>query len=156
MTRPLTPATQLDDDLWLIDLNFQGEPQVIGAYLLTDASGHSLIETGPGSTLPALEAGIRAAGIHFEDITRLFVTHIHLDHAGAAGTILRRLPSATLYVHPLGDPHMTNPERLLKSARRVYGERMEALWGSFEPCPPDRVVPLYDGDAINCGSRELV
>ncbi|HET9002941.1 MAG TPA: MBL fold metallo-hydrolase, partial [Gemmatimonadaceae bacterium] len=92
---------KLDSDLWLLDLTFQGIPDVIAAFLITSPEGHTLIETGPGSTLPALETAVRAAGARLEDVTQLAVTHIHLDHAGAAGSLLRRLPDARLFVHPV-------------------------------------------------------
>ena len=155
MTRTHTPATRLDDDLWRLDLNFQGEPEVIAAYLLMSSSGHTLIETGPGSTIGTLESAIASAGARVDDITQVVVTHIHLDHAGAAGSLLRRLPKAKLFVHPLGAPHMINPERLIRSASRIYGDRMDALWGAFEPCPEDRVITVHDGAELSCGERTL-
>ncbi len=148
-------AVQLADDLWRLDLNFQGEPDVIAAFLITSDRGHTLIETGPGSTLGALESGIIAAGARIEDIAQILVTHIHLDHAGAAGSLMRRIPRAKLFVHPMGAPHMINPERLIRSASRIYGDRMGTLWGAFEPCPSDRVIDVEDGDIIACGSRTL-
>ncbi|MEP6618468.1 MAG: MBL fold metallo-hydrolase [bacterium] len=151
----LTPATQLEPDLWLLDLNFQDAPGVVAAYLITDPAGHTLIETGPGSTLPDLERALTAAGAQLGDIAQLLVTHIHLDHAGAAGSLLRRIPDARLFVHPLGAFHMIDPSRLLMSATRIYGERMDALWGAFEPCPTERVVDLEDGTEITCGNRTL-
>ena len=151
----LTPATQLEPDLWLLDLDFQGSPRVVAAYLITGPYGHTLIETGPGSTLPALERAVAATGARLGDVTQLLVTHIHLDHAGAAGSLLRRLPDARLFVHPVGAPHMIDPSRLLKSATRIYGDRMDALWGAFEPCPKSRVERLADGAEIVCGTRTL-
>ena len=151
----LTPATQLEPDLWLLDLAFQGSPGVVAAYLITGPNGHSLIETGPGSTLPALERAVTAAGAQLGDVTQLLVTHIHLDHAGAAGSLLRRLPDARLFVHPVGAPHMIDPSRLLRSATRIYGDRMDALWGAFEPCPENRVELLADGAEIVCGARTI-
>jgi glyoxylase-like metal-dependent hydrolase (beta-lactamase superfamily II) len=151
----LLPAKQLDPDLWLLDLDFQGIPSTVGAYLLASPSGHTLIETGPGSTLPALERAMRAAGAHLDDVTQLLVTHIHLDHAGAAGSLLARLPDARLFVHPAGAPHMIDPAKLLASATRIYGDRMDLLWGAFEPCPSDRVVTLADGAELRCGGRTL-
>lgn len=156
MTMQLTPATQLAPDLWLLDLDFQGSAGVVAAYLLTGTDGHTLIETGPGSTLPALERAILASGARMDDVTQLLVTHIHLDHAGAAGSLLRRLPQARLFVHPAGAPHMVDPSKLLRSATRIYGDRMDALWGAFEPCPDDRVIRLADGATIACGARSLV
>lgn len=149
------PARQIEHDLWLLDLGFQDTPGVVGAYLIKGRHGHTLVETGPGSTIPALETAIRAAGAHLEDVTQLAITHIHLDHAGACGTLLRRLPDARMFVHPMGAPHMIEPTRLLTSARRIYGDAMDRLWGSFDAVPADRVVVLQDGDEIDCGDRTL-
>ena len=151
----LTSATQLEPDLWLLDLDFQGSAGVVAAYLVTGPFGHTLIETGPGSTLPALEHAIAATGARLGDVTQLLVTHIHLDHAGAAGSLLRRLPEARLFVHPLGASHMVDPSKLLRSATRIYGDRMDALWGAFEPCPAERVELLADGAELACGERTL-
>lgn len=151
----LVPARALADDVWCLDLEFQGRPGVVAAFLITGRDGHTLIETGPGSTLPALERAVRAAGARLEEVTQLLVTHIHLDHAGAAGALLQRLPDARLFVHPLGAPHMIDPARLLVSASRIYGERMDALWGAFEPSPPDRVVRVAHEDEVRCGARTL-
>ena len=146
---------KLDSDLWLLDLTFQGIPDVIAAFLITSPEGHTLIETGPGSTLPALETAVKAAGARLEDVTQLALTHIHLDHAGAAGSLLRRLPDARLFVHPVGAPHMIDPSKLLASATRIYGDAMDRLWGAFEPCPADRVVVLADDAELRAGSRTL-
>jgi glyoxylase-like metal-dependent hydrolase (beta-lactamase superfamily II) len=150
------PARRLGPDLWLLDLDFQGTAEVIAAYLLTGPDGHTLLETGPGSTLGALESAVASAGARLDDITQLVVTHIHLDHAGAAGELLRRLPHATLRVHPAGAAHLIDPSKLIASATRIYGDRMERLWGSFEPCPADRVVTLEDGAELACGRHTLV
>ena len=152
----IVPARQLGPDLWLLDLDFQGTPGVVACYLLTGPDGHTLLETGPGSTLGALERAVTAAGVRLDDVTQLVVTHIHLDHAGAAGSLLRRVPGARLFVHPAGAPHMIDPSRLIASATRIYGDRMDKLWGAFEPCPADRVVSLADGDELVCGGRTLV
>lgn len=151
----MSPVRQLDPDLWLLDLTFQGIPEVIAAFLITSPDGHTLIETGPGSTLRALEDAITATGARLEDVTQLAVTHIHLDHAGAAGSLLRRLPDARLFVHPVGAPHMIDPSKLLASATRIYGDAMDRLWGAFEPCPADRVVTLADDTELRAGNRTL-
>jgi glyoxylase-like metal-dependent hydrolase (beta-lactamase superfamily II) len=148
-------ARQLDDDLWLLELEFQGVPGVIAAYLITGPDGHTLIETGPGSTIGALERAVAAAGARLDDVRQLAVTHIHLDHAGAAGTLLSRLPDARLFVHPVGAPHMIDPSKLLASATRIYGDEMDRLWGAFESCPPDRVITVDDGIELRCGARTL-
>src|SRR5258707_4567034 len=99
MTRIYPPATRLDDDLWLLDLNFQGEPGVIASYLITGPQGHTLIETGPGSTLNALQHAVSAAGARLEGVTPLRVTHIHLDYACAASALRRRGPQARMILH---------------------------------------------------------
>ena len=152
---PNHAARQLDDDLWMLDLDFQGSPGVIAAFLITGDDGHTLIETGPGSTVSALERGITAAGARLDDVTQLAVTHIHLDHAGAAGTLLRRLPDARLLVHPFGAAHMIDPSKLIASATRIYGDAMDRLWGAFEPCPADRVITVDDDAELRCGRRTL-
>lgn len=151
----LVPAQRLAPDVWCIDLGFQGRAGVVAAFLVTHPRGHTLIETGPSSTLAALEAGVTAAGARLDEVTQLLVTHVHLDHAGAAGTLLGRLPGARVYVHPRGAPHLVEPGRLMASATRIYGDRMEPLWGRVDPCPADRVVSLADGEEVQCGSRTL-
>src|SRR5215468_5323397 len=97
-------AIQLADDLWAIDVFHQGEPGVVASYLLMGASGAALVDVGPDATVPRLLAGIRAAGSDPQSITHLLLTHVHLDHAGATGTLLRRLPAARAYVHRIGAP----------------------------------------------------
>jgi glyoxylase-like metal-dependent hydrolase (beta-lactamase superfamily II) len=149
------PAQRLEPDLWCLDLDFQGTAGVIATYLVTDTHGHTLIETGPGSTLRALERAVAAAGAALDDVTQLLVTHIHLDHAGAAGALLHRLPHARLFVHPVGAPHLIDPTKLIASATRIYGDQMDRLWGAFEPCPRERVVILPDGAEVRCGQRTL-
>jgi glyoxylase-like metal-dependent hydrolase (beta-lactamase superfamily II) len=129
-----------------LDLNFQNVPQAIAAYLVEGPGGPVLIETGPGSTLPALTAAISHLGHRPADIHHVLVTHIHLDHAGAAGWWAQQ--GAQVYVHHLGAPHLIDPSRLLASATRIYGDRMETLWGDMRPAPAERVTPLHDGDQV--------
>ncbi|NOZ51137.1 MAG: MBL fold metallo-hydrolase [Chloroflexi bacterium] len=128
-----------------IDLHFQGQPEIIASYVLRGPRGIALIETGPGSTLPALKQGLHDLGFELADITDILITHIHLDHAGAAGQLARET-GATVHVHAVGAPHMIDPERLLRSARRIYGELMDPLWGDFLPVPASQVHAV-DGDA---------
>ena len=140
----------------LIDLNFQGIPGVIGAYLLEGEGELALIETGPTSTLDALLAGLAAAGHEPGELTHLMVTHIHLDHAGGAGALMQRAPNARLLVHPLGAPHMIEPSKLLASARRIFGDNMLPLWGEFTPAPAERVQILEDAEHLRIAGREIV
>lgn len=148
-------VTPLGEGQWLIDLGFQGRSGVIAAFLLAGNGEVALIETGPTTTLPALEAGIRAAGFAPEDVNKLLVTHIHLDHSGAAGPFVRAYPRATVYVHPIGAPHLVDPAKLVASATRIYGDRMEPLWGEVAPIPADRVVALADGEPLAVAGRVI-
>jgi glyoxylase-like metal-dependent hydrolase (beta-lactamase superfamily II) len=152
---PNDVVVQVDDGVWLIDLGFQGRRGVIAAYLLAGGNDLALIETGPSSTLPALEAGIRAAGFSPEQLTRILITHIHLDHSGALGPLLRSAPDATVTVHPFGAPHLIDPSKLVNSATRIYGEKMETLWGEIAGVPEDRVVPATDNETIRVADRDL-
>jgi glyoxylase-like metal-dependent hydrolase (beta-lactamase superfamily II) len=146
---------KIDDGVSCIDLGFQGVPHVIAAYLLEDGGQRALIETGPTSTLDTLIAGLREIGVEPESISQLLVTHIHLDHAGAAGTWIRRFPEARLFVHEIGVPHMLNPEKLIASATRIYGDMMGPLWGEVEPVPEERITSLTDGDVVTVGRKQL-
>jgi glyoxylase-like metal-dependent hydrolase (beta-lactamase superfamily II) len=129
-----------------LDLNFQGRPHAIAAYLIRHSQGAVLVESGPGSTLPAMQAALEFEGLAPRHVTHILLTHIHLDHAGAAGWFARQ--GAQIYVHPVGAPHMLNPEKLIASATRIYGERMESLWGEFLPVPRDKLTVLKDGDTV--------
>ncbi len=126
-----------------LDLHFQGVPGTIAAYLLPHHAGCILIETGPGSTLEALTAGLARHGYQPEDVTDVFVTHIHLDHAGACGSLARR--GARVHVHKRGLPHLQDPARLLASAERIYGDQMKPLWGEMLPVPEENLHALHDG-----------
>ena len=150
-----TAPVQLEPGVFLIDLDFQGYAGAVAAYLLVDGDDLTLVETGPGSTLPALRAGLTSLGYAVAELSRIVVTHIHLDHAGAAGTLMREAPRARFYVHPAGSAHMRDPSKLIASATRIYGDAMERLWGAFEPVPADRMAELADGEAIRCGGRTL-
>ena len=132
-----------------LDLNFQGRPHAIAAYLIPHQDGAVLIESGPGSTLPALDAGLAKEGLSPQDVTHILLTHIHLDHAGAAGWLAHQ--GAQIYVHPVGAPHMLNPEKLLASAARIYGDRMQSLWGEFLPVPESQLTVPKDEEEIQIG-----
>jgi glyoxylase-like metal-dependent hydrolase (beta-lactamase superfamily II) len=137
-----------------LDLNFQGRKQAIAAYLIPHSSGVVLVECGPGSTLPALEAALTKEGYTVADVTHVLLTHIHLDHAGAAGWLARQ--GAEVYVHPVGAPHMLKPEKLLASAGRIYGDRMDTLWGEFLSVPEDRLKVAEDAREIGIGNLRFL
>lgn len=136
-----------------VDLEFQGTPHVIAAFVLRGEAGPVLVETGPGSTLPALRRGLARLGIETGSIRHVLVTHIHLDHAGAAGWWARA--GATVYVHPAGARHLIDPAKLIASASRIYGDRMDTLWGEVLPAPAERVVRIADGETVAVEGIEI-
>ena len=136
-------------EIHTLDLNFQGIPRTIAAYLLPHSDGAALVECGPGSTIPCLLKNLDELGYSINQITHVFLTHIHLDHAGAAGWLARQ--GANIYVHAVGAPHLANPEKLLASASRLYGERMDQLWGEFLPVPENQLFVLQDNEVVEFG-----
>lgn len=122
-----------------IDLHFGGAEHAIGVYLVDTDDGLALFDCGPSSTLPALDEGLAHHGVALEDVRHLLLSHIHLDHAGAAGTLVRRHPELTVWVSAVGQPHLVDPSRLERSARRLYGDLFDPLWGELLPVPADNV-----------------
>lgn len=137
------------------DLQFQSRPRIIATALLHGAGGAALIDPGPSSTLPILHAELASAGLSMNDVTALVLTHIHLDHAGATGTLVRENPSLRVYVHERGAPHLVDPSKLLASASRLYGDAMEHLWGEVAPVPAHAVAMLQGGEQIEAGGRRF-
>ncbi|MCX7622586.1 MAG: MBL fold metallo-hydrolase [Thermomicrobium sp.] len=142
---------EIEPGWYLVDLEFQRVPQVIASYVFVSRDGVTIVDTGPATTLATLLAALRELGVADERVRNIVLTHIHLDHGGAAGHVLERFPCARVYVHPVGAPHLVDPSRLWASAARIYGERMEELWGEIRPCAPDRLVVVGDGDTIELG-----
>ncbi len=129
--------------------------RVTSAYLV-EADEPALVETGPTTSKEALLAGLHELGVGPEDLAHIVVTHIHLDHAGGAGSVAPHFPAATVWVHERGAPHLADPSKLVASAERVYGrEKLHRLFGPVEPVPADRLRALTDGDRIPLGGREL-
>jgi glyoxylase-like metal-dependent hydrolase (beta-lactamase superfamily II) len=137
-----------------IDLNFQNKTQAIASYLIRHEYGAVLIESGPGSTLSALEAGLAKENLSPRDITHVLLTHIHLDHAGAAGWLARQ--GAQIFVHPNGAAHMLNPEKLIASATRIYGDKMQTLWGEFLPVAQNQLTVPQDAQEIVIGKLRFL
>ncbi|HEX9637124.1 MAG TPA: MBL fold metallo-hydrolase [Acidobacteriota bacterium] len=150
---PIVPI--LDGRAYAIDLLFRGAANAIAAFLLPGPDGRfGLIECGPESCLPALRKGVEEAGFELEDLTAVAVTHIHLDHAGAAGA-LAQAPNVRVLVHPKGAPHLLDPSRLWDSASRLYGDKMAALWGGMTPVPAAQLQILQDGEAFDLAGWKL-
>lgn len=136
----------MSHEILTIDLNFQGIPQSIAVYAVRGPDGVALIETGPASTLDTLLSELRRHGIDPASIRHVLVTHIHLDHAGAAGWWAQQ--GATVYVHERGAKHLIDPSRLLSSAGRIYGAMMDTLWGTTVPAPEENVRVVRDDDVV--------
>jgi glyoxylase-like metal-dependent hydrolase (beta-lactamase superfamily II) len=148
--------TALAQGLDYVDLNFRGRTEIIATAVLQGSGGVALVDPGPSTTIGHLRQSLEKKGIAFADVRQLLVTHIHLDHAGVTGTLLKENPSIEVYVHARGAPHMVDPSKLLASATRLYGDDMERLWGEVLPIPADRVRPLAGGERIVAGGRELL
>lgn len=139
----------------LIDLRHLGREESVAACLLETQQGPVLVDPGPASTLPALREGLAAHGYTIADLSALLLTHIHLDHAGGSGSIARENPRLAVYVHELGAPHLADPSRLLDSANRLYGDRMQELWGEVAPVPAEQIRVLSGDEKIALGGREF-
>jgi glyoxylase-like metal-dependent hydrolase (beta-lactamase superfamily II) len=133
--------------LRVVDLNFGASPESIGVYLVDTDDGPALFDCGPSSTIEALETGLAANGLALTDVRHLLLSHIHLDHAGAAGSLVRKSPELTVWVSPVGRAHLIDPSRLERSARRLYGEMFDPLWGELAPVPEEN-VRVADGDVL--------
>jgi glyoxylase-like metal-dependent hydrolase (beta-lactamase superfamily II) len=136
-----------------IDLLFQGHERVIATAILRGPDGITLVDPGPTSCLPVLERALSRFGAALGDVRVILLTHIHLDHAGATGTILARVPGARVFVHERGAPHLVDPIKLLSSATRLYGDRMDTLWGRFESVPSERLAVLTGGERLDLAGR---
>jgi len=145
----------LASGLSYIDLQFQGVSRVIATVVLHGKGGVALIDPGPASALPVLRRELERAGIAMADVTALLLTHIHLDHAGASGTLVKEHPRLRVFVHEKGAPHLIDPAKLLASATRLYGDAMDRLWGEFRPVPAEAITVLGGGERIAAAGRDL-
>lgn len=147
----ITLAAGLD----YVDLDFLGVPEIIATVVLHGASGVTLIDPGPATTLDHLRLSLHRKSMAIADVRQVLLTHIHLDHAGATGALLRENPAIDVFVHERGAPHMIDPSKLLASATRLYGADMDRLWGDFLPVPAERVRALKGNERISAGGRDL-
>ena len=135
----------------IIDLRFLNTDRSIASFLIEDSDGYTLVESGPFSTHPSLINALRDLNIDSDKVHTLLLTHIHFDHAGAAWWWAER--GTQVYVHPRGLRHMISPERLYESARQIYGERMEELWGEMRPIAEDRITAVDDRQQLTIGGN---
>jgi glyoxylase-like metal-dependent hydrolase (beta-lactamase superfamily II) len=153
-------ATPLADGAWLLDTRFDDRPGTIAVFLVphAGASGRAgrfdLVEAGPAVSHDAVVRAVAATGHRVEDLDTVLVTHVHLDHAGGAGTLARRY-GARIVAHARGAPHLADPKGLLASARRVYGDALDEMWGTMESVSKNRLLVVDDGDEIEVGGRPV-
>jgi glyoxylase-like metal-dependent hydrolase (beta-lactamase superfamily II) len=122
-----------------IDLRHMGAERVIASHVVETEDGTALFDCGPASTIDALKAGLAARGLELGDLRHLLLSHIHLDHAGATGVLVREHPALQVHVSEIGAPHLVDPSRLERSARRLYGDAFDTLWGELAPVPQANV-----------------
>lgn len=146
---------ELRKDLWLLDTDQFGLPRFGGVYILRSGGEAALVETGTSLAAPAVLGALDALGIAREGVRKIFLTHIHLDHGGGAGVLVRELPEAVVLVHERGAKHLVDPSRLLASVREAVGERFP-LYGTAEPVPRERIEPVNDERTFRVGGVEVV
>lgn len=142
---------KLTDNLDLIDVETAGFESFIASYVLKGKKA-AIIETGPTSSVPNVLFGLEQLGVKREDVAYVAVSHVHLDHGGGAGTLLKSLPNAKVIVHQRGAPHLANPEKLWQQSREVLG-RITDLYGVPEPVPPERIIAAQDGMTFDLGNN---
>jgi glyoxylase-like metal-dependent hydrolase (beta-lactamase superfamily II) len=136
-----------------LDLQFLGHSETIASFLYETSEGPILIETGPHSTYKELQSELAKKGYTPADIKHVLLTHIHLDHAGAAWAFARE--GATIHVHPRGVKHLHDPQKLMDSARRIYKDQMDYLWGQMEGIPMEQLSPMEHGQVLNVGETTI-
>lgn len=137
----------------ILDTLFLNAPSVIASHLIESEDGLILIETGPETVFENLKSAIAEIGLDWKDVKHVLLTHIHFDHAGGAWKFAEN--GARIYVHPIGLPHLNNPERLWNSAKRIYQDDMERLWGEMKPIDEDLLEPVDDGDKLHIGGVDF-
>jgi len=142
---------KLSDHLYIIDLRPAGLENFIASYVLRGEKATAIVETGPTCSIPNLLAGLQEIGVKNEDVDYVMVSHIHIDHAGGAGTLMHNLPNARMAVHPKGAPHIIKPDKLWEQSKLVLGE-VALIYGEIEPVAENRVITPSDGKIFNLGS----
>jgi glyoxylase-like metal-dependent hydrolase (beta-lactamase superfamily II) len=137
------------DNLWT------GRPHTIAAALLESDRHRCIVDPGPGSTLETFHQQLQAHGLGVGDLDAILLTHIHLDHAGATGALVRENPRLAVYVHKLGAPHVIDPSKLLASAQRLWPNDLQRLFGEALPVPAENLRILEGGETISLGSRKI-
>jgi glyoxylase-like metal-dependent hydrolase (beta-lactamase superfamily II) len=142
-------------NLCILDTNWMGRPHSIAAALLEFDSHCAIVDPGPESTLPAIREQLGARGLKVADVDAILVTHIHLDHSGATGALVRENPRLQVYVHSVGAPHMIDPTKLVASAARLWGPNLPKMFGNTLPVPKENLRILEGGEKIAVGNSDI-
>ena len=138
-----------------LDDNWMGRTRSIATALVESGGHRAIVDPGPGSTLNTLRKELHASGVSVSNLEAVLLTHIHLDHAGATGALVRENPRLAVYVHRLGAPHMIDPSKLLASAARLWPNDLQQLFGDALPVPKENLRILEGGETIALGSRRI-
>jgi len=141
------------DRAYCLDLNYLEMSRVLACGLIETDAGLLIVDPGPSTSLHTLDAALKTFGASWADVQALLLTHIHLDHAGATGSIVAKAPHVQVYVHRRGALHMMRPRRLLESAKQLYGVMMDTLWGDFLAIPEDNVNVVFGGETLQFGQH---
>lgn len=145
----------IDERTDFVDVLHMGRRSLIGVGVLRFDAGIALVDPGPEARLETLWEALAGMGCGPTDVRAVLLTHIHLDHAAATGAIVRAAPDASVFVHPVGAPHLLDPSRLLGHARRIYGDQMKRLWGDVLPVPERALRQVGEGSEVELGARRL-
>jgi len=142
-------------DITVLDMNWVGRPHSVAAALLESNGHRAIVDPGPESTYATLRERLQSRGLSVAQLDAILLTHIHLDHAGATGSLLRENPRLAVYVHTLGAPHMLDPSRLVASASRLWPDTLHQLFGETLPVPRENLRILEGGETLTLGTRKL-
>lgn len=155
MPKEVPRTTELGDGITAIDTAHL-RPLFDASHLIVEGSSAAFVDTGANSSVPLLLAALAQADVDVADVEYVFLTHVHLDHAGGAGLLMQALPNAQAVLHPRGAPHMINPVRLVRGAQAVYGEEMFAReYGDVVPIEADRIIVVDDEQALSLAGRTM-
>jgi glyoxylase-like metal-dependent hydrolase (beta-lactamase superfamily II) len=144
---------EIGKNLFLIDLETGGIQKIIASYVLR-GDKTIIVETGPSSSIPNLLSGLKELNVKAEDVAYVAISHVHIDHGGGAGTLLKLLPNARVIVHPRGATHLINPEKLWLQAKEVLGD-VAKMFGEPVPVPENRIIAAADGMTFEAGNVKL-
>src|SRR4051812_48288819 len=153
MNAVMPRLTMFEDGITAVDTEYV-RPQMDASHIVCAGGRAAIVDTGPNTAVPLILAALEQLQIAPDAVDFLFLTHVHLDHAGGAGALMRALPRATCIVHPRGAPHMIDPSKLISGTRAVYGEELYSrLYGEILPIERERIAITQDGARFELPGR---